>query len=78
MEATSGYHARYDANGVWLKKYNAIGNTALTYNLSWSDFAEKVCDVIEAERLFAKEDAEYNAAFARRMAELGLQNTDDG
>ena len=78
VEATSGYHARYDANGVWLKKYNAIGNTALTYNLSWSDFAEKVCDVIEAERLFAKEDAEYNAAFARRMAELGLQNTDDG
>lgn len=78
VEATSKYHARYDANGVYFSKYNAIGNTELRVSLSWNNFAERVCDVIEAERLFAPEDAEYNAGFVDQMIELGTQNTESG
>ena len=78
VEATSKYHARYDANGVYFSKYNAIGNTELRFSLSWNSFAEHVCDVIEAERLFAPEDAEYNAGFVDQMIELGTQNTESG
>ena len=78
VEATSKYHARYDANGVYFSKYNAIGNTELRFSLSWNNFAERVCDVIEAERLFAPEDAEYNAGFVDQMIELGTQNTESG
>ncbi len=78
VETTSKYHARYDANGVYFSKYNAIGNTELRFSLSWNSFAEHVCDVIEAERLFAPEDAEYNAGFVDQMIELGTQNTERG
>ena len=46
-EATSEYLARYNENGVWLSKYDKSGNTELHVNLSWNDFAEKVCDVID-------------------------------
>ena len=77
-EATSQYHARYDKNGVWMAKYDRSGNTELRVYLSWEQFAEKVCDVIERERLFAPEDAEYNQSFAERMVEQGTQNTEDG
>ena len=78
VESTSKYHARYDANGVYFSKYNAIGNTELRFSLSWNSFAERVCDVVEAERLFAPEDAEYNAGFVDQMVELGTQNTESG
>ena len=54
-EATSGYHARYEANGVWLSKYDKNGNTELRVNLSWNDFAEKVYELIETDRFFMKE-----------------------
>ena len=77
-EVTSQYHARYDKNGVWMAKYDRSGNTELRVYLSWEQFAEKVCDVIERERLFAPEDAEYNQSFAERMVEQGTQNTEDG
>ena len=78
VEATSQYHARYDANGVWLSKYNQIGNTELRVYLSWKDFAARVSDVIEKKRLFLPEDTEYNKQLAARMAELGTRNTADG
>lgn len=78
VETTSKYHARYDANGVYFSKYNAIGNTELRFSLSWNSFAEHVCDVIEAERLFAPEDAEYNAGFVDQMVKLGTENTESG
>ena len=78
VESTSKYHARYDANGVFISKYNAIGNTELRFSLSWNSFAEHVCDVIEAERLFAPEDAEYNAGFVDQMVKLGTENTESG
>lgn len=78
VETTSKYHARYDANGVFISKYNAIGNTELRVSLSWNNFAERVCDVIEAERLFAPEDAEFNAGFVDQMVKLGTQNTESG
>lgn len=78
VETTSKYHARYDANGVYFSKYNAIGNTELRFSISWNNFAERVCDVIEAERLFAPEDAEFNAGFVDQMVELGTQNTESG
>lgn len=78
VESTSKYHARYDANGVYFSKYNAIGNTELRFSLSWNNFAERVCDIIDAERLFAPEDAEYNAGFVDQMVELGTQNTESG
>lgn len=78
VETTSKYHARYDANGVFISKYNAIGNTELRVSLSWNNFAERVCDVIEAERLFAPEDAEYNAGFVDQMVKLGTENTESG
>ncbi len=77
-EATSQYHARYDKNGVWMAKYDRVGNTELRVYLSWEQFAEKVCGVIERERLFAPEEAVYNQSFADRMVELGTQNTTDG
>ena len=77
-EATSQYHARYDKNGVWMAKYDRVGNTELRVYLSWEQFAEKVCDVIERERLFAPEDAAYNQSFAERMVKQGTQNTEDG
>ena len=77
-EATSQYHARYDKNGVWMAKYDRVGNTELRVYLSWEQFAEKVCDVIERERLFAPEDAAYDQSFAERMVEQGTQNTEDG
>ena len=77
-EATSQYHARYDKNGVWMAKYDRVGNTELRVYLSWEQFAEKVCGVIERERLFAPEDAEYNQSFAERMVKQGTQNTEDG
>ena len=77
-EVTSQYHARYDKNGVWMAKYDRSGNTELRVYLSWEQFAEKVCDVIERERLFAPEDTEYNQSFAERMVEQGTQNTEDG
>ena len=77
-EATSQYHARYDKNGVWMAKYDRVGNTELRVYLSWEQFAEKVCDVIEREHLFAPEEAVYNQSFADRMVELGTQNTTDG
>ena len=77
-EATSQYHARYDKNGVWMAKYDRVGNTELRVYLSWEQFAEKVCDVIERERLFAPEDAAYNQGFAERMVKQGTQNTEDG
>ena len=77
-EATSQYHARYDKNGVWLAKYDRVGNTELRVYLSWEQFAEKVCDVIERERLFAPEDAVYNQSFVERMVKQGTQNTEDG
>ena len=77
-EATSQYHARYDKNGVWMAKYDRSGNTELRVNLSWEQFAEKVCDVIERERLFAPEDAVYNQSFAERVVKQGTQNTEDG
>ena len=78
VEATSKYHARYDANGVWLSKYDQIGNTKLRVSLSWEQFAERVRGVIERGRLFAEEDAAYDQSFADRMVELGTQNTTDG
>ena len=53
-------------------------NTELRFSISWNNFAERVCDVIEAERLFAPEDAEYNAGFVDQMVELGTQNTESG
>ena len=37
-----------------------------------------MCDVIEAERLFAPEDAEYNAGFVDQMVKLGTENTESG
>ena len=37
-----------------------------------------MCDVIEAERLFAPEDAEYNAGFVDQMVKLGIENTESG
>ena len=77
-EATSQYHARYDKNGVWMAKYDRVGNTELRVYLSWEQFAEKVCDVIERKRLFAPEDAAYNQSFAERMVKQGTQNTEDG
>ena len=77
-EATSQYHARYDKNGVWMAKYDRVGNTELRVYLSWEQFAEKVCDVIERERLFAPEDAAYNQSFVERMVKQGTQNTEDG
>ena len=78
VKATSKYHARYDANGLFISKYNAIGNTELRFSISWNDFAERVCDIIEAERLFAPEDAEYNAGFVDQMVKLGTENTESG
>lgn len=54
-EATSRYLARYDANGVRLSKYDRSGNTEQHVNLSWNDFAEKVCELIESDRLFPEE-----------------------
>ena len=78
VETTSKYHARYDANGVYFSKYNAIGNTELRFSISWNNFAERVCDVIEAERLFAPEDAEFNAGFVDQMVKLGTENTESG
>ena len=78
VETTSKHHARYDANGVYFSKYNAIGNTELRFSLSWNSFAEHVCDVIEAERLFEPEDAEYNAGFVDQMVKLGTENTESG
>ena len=77
-EATSQYHARYDKNGVWMAKYDRVGNTELRVYLSWEQFAEKVCGVIERERLFAPEEAAYNQSFADRMVKQGTQNTEDG
>ena len=77
-EATSQYHARYDKNGVWMAKYDRVGNTELRVYLSWEQFAEKVCGVIERERLFAPEEAVYNQSFAERMVKQGTQNTEDG
>ena len=79
VEATSEYHARYNANGVWLSKYNAIGNTELRVSLSWEKFAEQVIDVIERGRLFTEgngyEDADESAPSAITEAEQG-ENTD--
>lgn len=54
-ESSSKYHARYDANGVWLSKYDKNGNTELRVNLSWNDFAGKVCELIETDRFFIKD-----------------------
>ena len=79
VEATSEYHARYNANGVWLSKYNAIGNTELRVSLSWEKFAEQVIDVIERGRLFTEgngyEDADESEPSAITDAEQG-ENTD--
>lgn len=69
VEAASWYHARYDANGVWLKKYNALGNTELTYNLSWNEFAEKFGDIIKAGRLIPKESEGRENEYIRELEE---------
>lgn len=77
-EATSGYLARYDANGVWLSKYDKSGNTELHVNLSWSDFAGKVCDLIEDDRLFSNDNEERLKRIADDMVKLGTERTADG
>ena len=79
VEATSEYHMRYDANGVWLSKYNELGNTELRVSFSWEKFAEQVIDVIERGRLFAEgngyEDSDESTPPAATAAEQG-ENTD--
>lgn len=78
IRATSKYHARYDANGVWLSKYDKSGNTKLHVNLSWNDFAGKVCDLIEDDRLFSNDNEERLKQIADSMIETGIEHTGDG
>lgn len=77
-EATSEYLARYDANGVWLSKYDKSGNTELRDYLSWNDFAGKVCDLIEDDRLFSDDNEERLNRIADSMIETGTEHTGDG
>lgn len=77
-EATSGYLARYDANGVWLSKYDRNGNTELHLNLSWNDFACKVCDLIKDDRLFSDDNKARLEQIADDMVKSGTERTADG
>ena len=77
-EATSEYLARYDANGVWLSKYDKSGNTELRVYLSWNDFAEKVSDLIEDARYISDDTEERLKQIADSMIETGTEHTDDG
>ena len=78
-EATSEYLARYNENGVWLSKYDKSGNTELHVNLSWNDFAEKVCDVIDDDCLFPEDyDEERNKRITDNIIREGTERTNDG
>ena len=77
-EATSRYLARYDANGVWLSKYDKSGNTELRVHLSWNDFAGKVCDLIEDARYISDDTEERLKQIADSMIETGIEHTGDG
>ena len=57
-EGTGEYLARYDANGVWLAEYDGSGNTQRRVNLSWVQFAEKVCDCIEDDKYITDKPSE--------------------
>ena len=57
-EVTGEYLARYDANGVWLAEYDGSGNTQRRVNLSWVQFAEKVCDCIEDDKYITDKPSE--------------------
>lgn len=57
-EGTGEYLARYDANGVWLTEYDGSGNTQRRVNLSWVQFAEKVCDCIEDDKYITDKPSE--------------------
>ena len=57
-EVTGEYLARYDANGVWLTEYDGSGNTQRRVNLSWVQFAEKVCDCIEDDKYITDKPSE--------------------
>ena len=78
-EATSEYLARYNENGVWLSKYDKSGNTELHVNLSWNDFAEKVCDVIDDDCLFPEDyDEERIKRITDNIIRAGTERTNDG
>ena len=77
-EATSEYLARYDANGVWLSKYDKSGDTELRVYLSWNDFACKVCDLIEDARYISDDTEERLKQIADSMIETGIEHTGDG
>lgn len=78
-EATSEYLARYNENGVWLSKYDKSGNTELHVNLSWNDFAEKVCDVIDDDCLFPEDyDEERIKRITDNIIREGTERTNDG
>ena len=57
-EVTGEYLARYDANGVWLTEYDGSGNAQMHVNLSWTQFAEKVCDCIEDDKYITDKPSE--------------------
>ena len=57
-EVTGEYLARYDANGVWITEYDGSGNAKRRVNLSWVQFAEKVCDCIEDDKYITDKPSE--------------------
>ena len=57
-EVSGEYLARYDANGVWLTEYDGSGNAQMHVNLSWTQFAEKVCDCIEDDKYITDKPSE--------------------
>ena len=47
VEASEFYRAKFDIMAVWITEYDSAGNTADRFNLSWNEFADRVCALIE-------------------------------
>ncbi len=58
IESGDGYRARYDAAAVWITRYNSAGNTQDRYTLTWNDFADRVCTLIENDKYIDDEQQE--------------------
>lgn len=57
-EEGDDYRVKYDPMGAWITRYDAAGNMQKRYTLSWNDFADRVCTLIEDDRYIGGERQE--------------------
>lgn len=66
-ESGNDYRANYNGAGVWFTRYDSVGHTKEQYSLSWREFADRLCTLIEDDRYIDGERQERSEFVGRDL-----------